>query len=80
MSEKEKSVIRPGDIPVGTRHFRTVLSPDLAASILVDPLVMGVKPPYGSLADFKHLVALDNRKIKKLREKVDNLLKKYEGV
>jgi hypothetical protein len=85
MSEKKKrSVVLPSDTRVEAEKYETYvprISADLAVSILSsppDPLEMGVTPPYGSLADFKHLVALDNRKIKRLREKVDKLLKKYE--
>jgi hypothetical protein len=82
--DEKKSVILPGDIPVAADKHQTVASPvasDLVASILSsppDPLEMGVKPRYGILADFKYLVALDNRKIKQLRKKVNRLLKKYE--
>ncbi len=43
-----------------------------------DPLEMDVKSPCGSLADFKYLIALDTPGIRVLREKVDQLLKKYE--
>lgn len=44
----KKSVILPDDISVGAEKHETVLSPvisDLAASILLDPLQMGVRPP-----------------------------------
>jgi hypothetical protein len=80
MSE-EKSVIRPSDIPVKAKKYTTVLSPvvsDLAASCLVEPLKMSVRPPVGSLVDFKFLHLLDTQEIKILREKVDRLLEKYK--
>lgn len=78
---KKDSVIRPGDIPVKANRYKTVLSPvvsDLAASLLVDPLEMGVKPIPSVPVDFLGLDSKDSGKIGKRREKVDNLLKKYE--
>lgn len=84
MSKRKKgSVILPGDIPVEADRYQTVLSPvvsNLAASFLslpLDPLEMGVTSPCGSLADFKYLIALDKRKIERLRKRVRQLLQKY---
>lgn len=78
MSEEEKSVILPGDIPVSAEKYQTFLSPvvsDLAASILVDPFEMGVKPPRRvGFVD----VAEIRRKIRATRRKFNRLLKKYE--
>lgn len=73
MSMKKDSVIRPGDIPVKANRYKTVLSPvvsDLAASLLVDPLEMGVKPIPSVPVDF---LGLDS---KDLPEKSGNGAKK----
>ena len=80
MSKEKEGAIRPGDIPVKTDKHETVLSPvvsDLAASLLIDPLQMSVRPPRGrQIVDGTEF----NREIRATREKVDNLLKKYEEV
>jgi len=79
--EKNKSVIRPSDIPVKTEKYRTVLSPvvsDLAASILAsppDPLEVGVRLP----RRFGFVDATEiRRKIRATRRKINRLLKRYK--
>jgi hypothetical protein len=77
--KKDGGVIRPGDIPVKAKHFKTVLSPvvsDLAASILkdIDPLEMGVRPPrrlgFVDVAEWR-------QKIRATRRRVNQLLRNY---
>jgi hypothetical protein len=77
VSKKEKSVIRPDDIPIKTDRYQTVLSPvvsDLAASILDSPPDRTKPAPGGSYYHAETFAEIETR-----REKVDELLKKYEG-
>jgi hypothetical protein len=77
MSEKEKSVILSGDIPVKTNRHRTVLSPvvsDLAALFLKPPLPIDTSTSAPGFIDGGKV----NREIRATRKNVSSLLKKYE--
>lgn len=77
--EKRKSIIRPDDIRIETEEateyaiFVPRISADLAAAILSDPPDR-TKPAPG--CPYYHIETFED--IEAQREKVDNLLKKYE--